>query len=113
MPETTSPYRLLALAVGALPLVSAATCPFANGNQARGAAPVDHPKAAMQARANEGADLGRCSRKSQYAGGGTRNHDWWPCELSLAVLRQNSEKVNPYDPDFDYAAQVAQLDGLS
>jgi catalase-peroxidase len=36
--------------------------------------------------------------------------DWWPNQLNLEILRQNSEKSNPLGPDFDYAAEFAKLD---
>ncbi|HSR61471.1 MAG TPA: catalase/peroxidase HPI [Robiginitalea sp.] len=46
----------------------------------------------------------------QAAGGGTTNRDWWPNSLNLNILRQHSEKVNPMDPDFDYAKAFRSLD---
>ncbi|MHC4892635.1 MAG: catalase/peroxidase HPI [Planctomycetota bacterium] len=36
--------------------------------------------------------------------------DWWPNQLDLRVLHQNSELSNPLDGDFDYAAAFAALD---
>ena len=44
------------------------------------------------------------------AGGGTRNHDWWPNQLKLEILRQHSQLSNPYEKDFDYAAAFQSLD---
>ncbi len=44
------------------------------------------------------------------AGGGTTNKDWWPNQLNLNILRQNSEMTNPMDPDFDYAEAFKSLD---
>lgn len=44
------------------------------------------------------------------AGGGTRNHDWWPNQLNLGILRQHSSLSDPMDPDFDYAAAFKSLD---
>ncbi|MGN6398359.1 MAG: catalase/peroxidase HPI [Mucilaginibacter sp.] len=44
------------------------------------------------------------------AGGGTRNRDWWPNQLNLAILRQNSSLSDPMDKDFDYAAEFKTLD---
>ncbi|MFT6370519.1 MAG: catalase-peroxidase, partial [Maribacter sp.] len=44
------------------------------------------------------------------AGGGTNNLDWWPNQLRLNVLRQNSTLSNPMDVDFDYAAEFKSLD---
>ncbi len=47
---------------------------------------------------------------NQSAGGGTANRDWWPNQLKLNILRQHSEKSNPFDEDFDYAAEFLSLD---
>ncbi|MBN8680870.1 MAG: catalase/peroxidase HPI [Chitinophagales bacterium] len=44
------------------------------------------------------------------AGGGTSNRDWWPNQLNLSILRQNSSLSNPMDEDFDYAAAFKSLD---
>ncbi len=38
------------------------------------------------------------------------NRDWWPNQLNLAILHQNSPKGNPMGEDFDYAAEFAKLD---
>ncbi|MFS4468823.1 catalase/peroxidase HPI [Maribacter sp. 2210JD10-5] len=46
----------------------------------------------------------------QTAGGGTTNQDWWPNQLRLNVLRQNSELSNPMDEDFNYAEEFKSLD---
>jgi catalase-peroxidase len=43
-------------------------------------------------------------------GGGTRNRDWWPNQLKLNILRQNSSLSNPMGEDFDYAAEFNSLD---
>ena len=105
--------QLLALAV-AIPVASTASCPYIQGNEARHAVPraAAHPEAIVEPRADEGgAEFGRCPRKSKVAGGGTRSADWWPCELSLAVLRQHGEASDPFDADFDYPAEFAKLDG--
>ena len=42
--------------------------------------------------------------------GGTRNRDWWPNQLRLEILRQNSNLSNPMDPGFDYAEAFKSLD---
>lgn len=44
------------------------------------------------------------------AGGGTRNQDWWPNQLPLNILRQNSALSNPMDENFDYAKAFKSLD---
>ncbi|MFD2287171.1 catalase/peroxidase HPI [Pedobacter petrophilus] len=53
-------------------------------------------------------DISKCpfhngSMKQNVAGGGTRNHNWWPNQLKLNILRQNSSLSNPMDEDFNYA----------
>lgn len=46
----------------------------------------------------------------QGAGGGTRNRDWWPNQLNLNILRQNSNLSNPMDESFNYAEEFKSLD---
>lgn len=41
---------------------------------------------------------------------GTSNKDWWPNQLNLEVLRQNSQKSNPMGEDFDYKKEFESLD---
>ncbi len=57
---------------------------------------------------------GKCPFSSgtikQTAGGGTRNNDWWPNQLKLNILRQNSSLSNPMGDNFDYAAEFKSLD---
>ncbi len=43
-------------------------------------------------------------------GGGPTNSDWWPNQLNLGVLRQNSSLTNPMGPQFDYRVAFASLD---
>jgi catalase-peroxidase len=38
------------------------------------------------------------------------NHDWWPNQLDLSVLRRNSPVSDPMGEGFDYAAELATLD---
>ncbi len=38
------------------------------------------------------------------------NQDWWPNQLDLGILHQNSQKSDPLGADFDYAEAFAQLD---
>lgn len=49
-------------------------------------------------------------KEANTGGGGTRNHDWWPNELKLNILRQNTAVTNPMSKDFDYAAAFKSLD---
>jgi len=53
-------------------------------------------------------DISKCpfhngAMKQNVGGGGTRNNDWWPNQLKLNILRQNSSLSNPMDEDFNYA----------
>ena len=42
--------------------------------------------------------------------GTTANQHWWPNQLNLRVLRQNSPAANPMGESFDYAREFASLD---
>ena len=44
------------------------------------------------------------------AGGGVSNRDWWPNQLNLRILHQQSAKSNPMGGDFDYAKEFKTLD---
>jgi catalase-peroxidase len=46
----------------------------------------------------------------QSAGSGTRNHNWWPNQLKLNILRQHSSLSNPMDSSFNYAKEFKSLD---
>ncbi|MAU10682.1 MAG: catalase/peroxidase HPI [Anaerolineaceae bacterium] len=54
--------------------------------------------------------------KCPFTGGsntavGTRsNRDWWPNQLNLKILHQNSHLSDPMTKDFDYAAEFNSLD---
>ncbi len=55
--------------------------------------------------------------KCPFAGGfskntsqGTTNHEWWPNQLDLAVLRRNSALSDPMGGKFDYAKAFKSLD---
>ncbi|KQC14646.1 MAG: hydroperoxidase [Desulfuromonas sp. SDB] len=47
---------------------------------------------------------------SSVAGGGTSNRDWWPNQLNLRILHQQSSKSNPMDEKFNYAEEFMKLD---
>lgn len=59
-------------------------------------------------------DISKCpfmgGSLSQTAGTGTTNRDWWPNQLKLNILRQNSEKSNPMGQSFDYGKEFESLD---
>jgi catalase-peroxidase len=44
------------------------------------------------------------------AGGGTSNKDWWPNQLNLKILHQNSSLSDPLDKGFNYAEAFKSLD---
>ena len=46
----------------------------------------------------------------QVAGHGTSNRDWWPNQLNLSILHQNSSLSNPMGEDFNYAEEFKKLD---
>jgi len=47
--------------------------------------------------------------KRQTAGGGTSNRDWWPNQLKLDILRQNSSKSDLMGKAFNYAKEFKSL----
>ncbi len=42
--------------------------------------------------------------------GARSNRDWWPNQLNLKILAQNSSLTDPMDDGFDYAAEFKKLD---
>jgi catalase-peroxidase len=44
------------------------------------------------------------------AAGAMSNRDWWPNQLNLQILRQNSSKGNPMHAAFNYAEEFKRLD---
>lgn len=60
-------------------------------------------------------DISKCpfhngSMNKPVAGGGTQNNDWWPNQLKVNLLRQNSSLSNPMGDDFNYAEAFKSLD---
>lgn len=49
-------------------------------------------------------------KTANIGGGGIKNRDWWPDELKLNILRQNTPVTDPMNKDFDYAAAFKSLD---
>ena len=45
-----------------------------------------------------------------HVGSGTTNQDWWPKQLNLDILHQQSSKSNPMGEDFNYAKEFKSLD---
>jgi catalase-peroxidase len=64
---------------------------------------------------SESKDISKCpfhngSMKNNVGGGGTRNHNWWPNQLKLNILRQHSSLSNPMGDEFNYAEAFKSLD---
>lgn len=53
---------------------------------------------------------GKCPVAHGPVNKGPGIRDWWPNQLNLSPLRQNSHLSDPMDPDFDYAAAFKSLD---
>ena len=41
------------------------------------------------------------------------NHDWWPNQLNLDILRQHCSMSNPLDDEYNYAKEFESLDYMS
>ena len=63
---------------------------------------------------SNGSSEAKCPFSSEIvkkgAGGGSRNHDWWPNQLNLNILRQHSTLSNPMGEDFDYKKEFESND---
>jgi len=63
---------------------------------------------------NSGEDISKCpfmgGTQAEAAGGGTTNRDWWPNELKLNILRQNSIESTPTRKAFNYKKAFNSLD---
>ncbi|MEN2489385.1 catalase/peroxidase HPI [Flavobacterium sp. B11] len=63
---------------------------------------------------NQSNDISKCPFHNgsidKQAASGTKNRDWWPQQLKLNILRQNSVLSNPLNTDFNYAEAFKTLD---
>ena len=69
-----------------------------------------HPDKTSNAINGEGKCPFHGGELKQSAGSGTSNRDWWPNQLKLNILRQNSSLSNPMGEDFNYAREFNKLD---
>jgi catalase-peroxidase len=69
--------------------------------------PVDHGGVTAEGSESENPALDSPQAHAQRP---HSNRDWWPNQLDLSVLRQNSPKSNPLGDDFNYAQAFAGLD---
>ncbi len=62
----------------------------------------------------DGSPVGKCpimgGAHNHKGVGTTANQHWWPNQLNLKMLHQNSNMTDPMDPDFDYAEAFKALD---
>lgn len=63
---------------------------------------------------NQPNDISKCpfhnGNINNEAATGTKNRDWWPEQLKVNILRQNSTLSNPMDQDFNYPEAFKSLD---
>jgi catalase-peroxidase len=55
-------------------------------------------------------NLEKCPVMGHASAGARSNRDWWPEQLNLQILQQNSAKSNPLGEDFNYADEFEKLD---
>ncbi|MBA4801774.1 MAG: catalase/peroxidase HPI [Euryhalocaulis sp.] len=54
--------------------------------------------------------IARCPVMHTNSGGGPSNRHWWPDQLDLSILHQNSPLGDPMDESFNYAEAFKSLD---
>ncbi len=63
---------------------------------------------------HEAKPTGKCpvmhGAQTKNSGGGTSNREWWPNQLNLKILHQNSSLSNPMSQGFNYADEFKKLD---
>ncbi len=52
----------------------------------------------------------RAATQTHALAGATSNADWWPNQLNVKLLNQNSPLANPMDKTFNYAEEFKRLD---
>ena len=58
----------------------------------------------------DGSDNGKCPFIGHIPSGTSANERWWPNQLNLKMLGQNTDKTDPMDEGFDYVAEFKTLD---
>ncbi len=60
---------------------------------------------------NNNNTAGKCPVMHGATNGGIRsNRDWWPSQLNLRILHQNSKESDPMGKSFNYAEELKKLD---
>lgn len=71
-------------------------------------------KAILKNKFMNNSDISKCpyfgANGHHIASKGTSNRDWWPNQLNLNILRQNSNLSDPMDEGFNYAKAFKSLD---
>ena len=49
----------------------------------------------------DGSDIGKCPVMGNLSKTVTANETWWPNQLNVKILNQNTTKSDPMDEDFD------------
>ena len=71
--------------------------------------PYDSPNEGLEPQEGRGCPvMGMIPRVTALGSQGV--DDWWPNQLNVGILHQNSAKADPYGGDFDYAEAFSQLD---
>ena len=90
-------------------LASLMLAPVVMASAQENSAPSESPKSAD--------DISKCPVMGTPAGpmrhtaaGAMTNSDWWPEQLNLKILHQNSPKGNPMGAEFNYAKEFQKLD---
>ena len=55
-------------------------------------------------------DKNMCPVVGNRKAGGTSNKDWWPNQINLKILHQNTSESNPMGESFNYAEEFKTLD---
>ncbi len=87
----------LLVAIGLASSCSSGTCPFSG-------------KKADAAPEGGKCPMGYDAPAAPMTAGAPGNRDWWPAQLELSVLHQNSVKGNPLGAKFEYAKEFQSLD---
>lgn len=63
---------------------------------------------------NQNDAVGQCpvigGARRQFATGSSANQHWWPNQLNLKILNQNSPQIDPMGEDYNYAKEFESLD---
>lgn len=98
--------------IASMALLSQATYVFAQGNPVPSAnsKTIGEKKSDAEMKCPVIGGSQRPSSERNTSAGGLTTGDWWPEQLNLRILHQNSSKSNPMLPGFNYAEEFKKLD---